>query len=213
MSAGSKEVRCAIYLRVSTADQTTDNQQIDLERAAAQRGWRVVETYVDHGVSGAKGRDARPEFDRLCRDAAAGKVDIVAAWSIDRIGRNLQHLIAFFSDLRAQRVGLYLHRQQVDTTTAAGRAFLQMAGVFAEFEREVIVERINAGIARARAQGTRSGRPIGRPPISPAKQRERSRRIAALRDRGYGVLKIARELRCGVGTVRAAIASRAAAAG
>ena len=196
-----EQLRVGLYLRVSTADQTTDNQRIDLERVAAQRGWSIVGTYVDHGVSGAKGRGQRPEFDRLARDAAAGKLDLVAAWSIDRVGRDLGHLVEFVNDLRAQNVGLYLHQQQIDTSTAAGRAFLQMAGVFAEFERAIIVERVRAGLARARAQGTRSGRPIGRPPVSAAVER----RIVALRERGCGVLKIARTLHCGVGVVRRVI--------
>lgn len=192
-----KTLRVGLYLRVSTAEQTTDNQRIDLERVAAQRGWQVVETYIDHGISGAKGRDQRPAFDRLCRDAAGGKLDVIAAWSIDRIGRSLPHLATFLEELGAWRVGLYLHQQQIDTSTAAGRAFLQIAGVFAEFERALIVERVNAGLQRARAHGTRSGRPIGRPPVSSVVER----RIRALRRKGFGKLRIARELHCGVGTV------------
>jgi DNA invertase Pin-like site-specific DNA recombinase len=198
-----KELRVGLYLRVSTADQTCENQRIDLERVAAQRGWKVAEAYVDHGVSGAKGRDKRAAFDRMCRDAAAGRLDLVAAWSIDRIGRNLQHLVSFVDELREQRVGLYLHQQQVDTSTAAGRAFLQMAGVFAEFERSIIVERVNAGIARARARGTRSGRPIGRPPVSAAVEGE----IRRLRAKALGKLRIAREVGCGVGTVQRVLAA------
>lgn len=192
-----KTLRVGLYLRVSTADQTTDNQRIDLERVAAQRGWQVIETYIDHGVSGAKGRELRPAFDRLCRDAAGGKLDLIAAWSIDRIGRSLPHLATFLEELGTWRVGLYLHQQQIDTSTAAGRAFLQIAGVFAEFERALIVERVNAGLQRARAHGTRSGRPIGRPPVSAIVER----RIRALRRKGFGKLRIARELHCGVGTV------------
>lgn len=197
-----RELRVGLYLRVSTADQTTDNQRIDLERVAAQRGWKVSEAYVDHGISGAKGRDKRPAFDRMCRDAAAGKLDLVAAWSIDRIGRSLPHLVEFMDDLRAQRVGLYLHRQQVDTSTAVGRAFLQMAGVFAEFERSIIVERINAGLARARRQGKRLGRP---PDLGRRAALERD--IRALRAKGFGKQRIARELVCGVSTVQRVLAA------
>jgi DNA invertase Pin-like site-specific DNA recombinase len=197
-----KELRVGLYLRVSTADQTCENQRIDLERVAAQRGWKVSEVYVDHGISGAKGRDKRPAFDRLCRDASQGKLDLVAAWSIDRIGRSLPHLVEFMDDLRAQRVGLYLHRQQVDTSTAVGRAFLQMAGVFAEFERSIIVERINAGLARARKQGKRLGRP---PDLSRRAALERD--IRALRAKGHGKQRIARELACGVSTVQRVLAA------
>jgi DNA invertase Pin-like site-specific DNA recombinase len=186
--------RVAIYLRVSTAGQTVDNQRADLMRVVEQRGWSLVEEYVDHGLSGIKGRDKRPAFDRLCKDTARGKVDIVLAWSIDRIGRSLSHLLGFVDELRAQNVGLYLHQQQVDTSTAAGRAFLQMAGVFAEFERGVIVERIHAGLARARAQG----KTLGRKPVSSRTEA----RIRELRGEGMGKLKIARTLRCGVSTVQ-----------
>ena len=143
-----KTKRVGIYLRVSTSGQTVENQRIDLERVAEQRGWQIVANYIDHGISGSKGRDKRPQFDQLAKDAAQGKLDIVAAWSIDRIGRSLGHLVEFMDELRQQGVGIYLHQQQVDTNTAAGRAFLQMAGVFAEFERAIIVERIHAGLAR-----------------------------------------------------------------
>ena len=163
-------------------------------RVAEQRGWDIVGEYVDHGISGSKGRDQRPQFDKLAKDAAQGKLDIIAAWSIDRIGRSLGHLVEFMDDLRQHGVGIYLHQQQVDTSTAAGRAFLQMAGVFAEFERAIIVERINAGLTRARAQGKQ----LGRPPVSGRVER----RISQLRAKGWGKLKIARELHCGVGTVQ-----------
>lgn len=195
-------MRVAIYLRVSTTDQTVENQRQDLLRVAEHRDWEIVGEYVDHGISGAKGREKRPEFDRLCRDAGTGKLDVIAAWSIDRIGRDLQHLVVFVNDLRRQNVGLYLHQQQVDTSTAAGMAFLQMAGVFAEFERSIIVERVRAGLVRARASGTRSGRPIGRPPVSG----DITRRIKAYRRAGHGKLWISRQLRCGVSTVQRVLA-------
>lgn len=195
----AKPKRVGVYLRVSTSGQTVENQRQDLVRVAEQRGWQIVEEYVDHGISGSKGRDKRPQFDHLAKDAASGKLDLVAAWSIDRIGRSLPHLVEFIEELRAQNVGLYLHQQQVDTSTAAGRAFLQMAGVFAEFERSIIVERINAGLARARAQG----RVGGRPPVSGRVER----RIRQMRAKGAGKLKIARTLGCGVSTVQRVLAA------
>lgn len=194
-----KAKRVGLYLRVSTSGQTVENQRQDLQRVAEQRGWQIVETYIDHGVSGSKGRDKRAAFDRLARDAANGKLDLVAAWSIDRIGRSLPHLVEFIEELRAQNVGLYLHQQQVDTSTAAGRAFLQMAGVFAEFERSIIVERVNAGLARARAQGKQ----LGRPPVSDRIEQD----IRDLRTKGLGKLKIARTLGCGVSTVQRVLAA------
>jgi len=189
-----KTKRVGLYLRVSTAGQTVENQRQALEAVAAQRGWHIVGEYVDHGISGTKGRDKRPAFDKLATDAAQGKLDLVAAWSIDRIGRSLGHLVEFMDELRQQNVGIYLHQQQVDTSTAAGRAFLQMAGVFAEFERAIIVERINAGLARARSQGKK----LGRPGVDAATEREIRKRLA----KGTGKLKIARELKVGVSTVQ-----------
>jgi DNA invertase Pin-like site-specific DNA recombinase len=194
-----KVKRVGIYLRVSTSGQTVENQRQALATVAEQRGWQIVGEYVDHGVSGAKGRDKRPAFDRLATDAGHGKLDLVAAWSIDRVGRSLGHLVEFMDELRSRGVGIYLHQQQVDTSTAAGRAFLQMAGVFAEFERSIIVERINAGLARAR----KAGRVGGRPPVDAKVEKQ----ILQLRAKGNGKLKIARTLGCGVSTVQRVLAA------
>jgi DNA invertase Pin-like site-specific DNA recombinase len=158
-------MRAAIYLRVSTTDQTTDNQERELRAAAARMGHEIVETYADNGISGAKGRHKRPAFDRLHCDAARRKFDLVMAWSVDRLGRSLQDLVAFLSELRALKIDLFLHQQGLDTTTPAGKALFQMLGVFAEFERSIIQERVRAGMARARVHGTKSGRAIGRPSV------------------------------------------------
>ncbi len=158
-------MRAVLYLRVSTRDQDTDNQERELRVAATRLGHEIVGTYCDRGISGSKGRDERPEFDRLHRDASRGKFDLVMAWSVDRLGRSVQDLVAFLMHLHGTKTGLYLHQQGLDTTTPAGRAMFQMLGVFAEFEREIIRERVNAGMARARERGTRSGRAIGRPGV------------------------------------------------
>lgn len=182
--------RAAIYLRVSTAVQTTDNQRLELEKVIEQRGWTITQIYEDHGISGSKGRDKRPAFDQLYKDVARGKIDMVVAWSIDRLGRSLHHVVAFMAELTELGVALYLHQQAVDSSTPAGKAMLSMCGVFAEFEREMIRERVNAGLARARAQGKR----LGRPPVKP----EIERAIRQKRAQGVGILKIAREL--GIGT-------------
>ncbi|MGE3160001.1 MAG: recombinase family protein [Xanthobacteraceae bacterium] len=182
--------RVAIYLRVSTTGQTTDNQRRELEAVAEQRSWQVVGVYEDAGISGARGRDRRPGFDRLLKDATAGKFDILAAWSVDRLGRSLQDLVGFLGELKALGRDLYLHRQSLDTSTPSGRAMFQMLGVFAEFEREIIRERVNAGLARARANGVK----LGRRRVS----RKIEERIRALRSDGLGMLKISKSL--GVGT-------------
>ena len=156
-------MRAALYVRTSTFDQTVDNQVRELEAVAERLGHEIVEVYADNGISGAKGRDRRPAFDRLCRDATRRRFDIIMAWSVDRLGRSLQDLVAFLSEIHASHVELYLHQQGLDTTTPAGRAMFQMMGVFAEFERAMIVERVRSGMARARERGTKSGKAIGRP--------------------------------------------------
>jgi DNA invertase Pin-like site-specific DNA recombinase len=153
----------ALYLRVSTGEQTVENQRRELMAACERRGWRVVAEFCDEGISGANGRDKRPGFDKLCRAIVRHQFDIVAAWSVDRLGRSLQDLVGFLGEVHAAGVDLYLDRQGVDTSTPAGKALFQMLGVFAEFERSIIQERIAAGIARARAKGTRSGKAFGRP--------------------------------------------------
>jgi DNA invertase Pin-like site-specific DNA recombinase len=151
--------RAVLYLRVSTVDQTTANQERELREVAGRMGCEIVRIYKDHGISGAKGRDKRPAFNALCRDAAQRKFDVVMAWSVDRLGRSLQDLVAFLSELHALHIDLFLHQQGLDTTTPAGKAMFQMMGVFAEFERSMIQERVRAGLRRAKAEGKQLGRP------------------------------------------------------
>jgi DNA invertase Pin-like site-specific DNA recombinase len=153
----SKKV--ALYLRVSTDGQTTDNQRIQLESVARQRGWDIVAQYDDNGVSGAKGRLHRKQFDAMIKAATRGEFDMIAAWSVDRLGRSLQDLVSFLNELQSVGCDLYLHQQALDTSTPAGRAMFGMCGVFAEFERSMIQERVKAGLQRARAKGTVLGRP------------------------------------------------------
>jgi DNA invertase Pin-like site-specific DNA recombinase len=128
-------MRAAIYLRVSTTEQTTDNQERELRVAAERMGHIIVEVYADNGISGSKGRDKRPAFDRLHRDAARRQFGVIMAWSVDRLGRSLQDLVGFLSELHALKIDLYLHQQGLDTATPAGKAMFQMIGVFAESER------------------------------------------------------------------------------
>ena len=196
--------RVAIYSRVSTDDQTTENQERELRAVAKRQGWQVVKVYTDHGVSGAKGRDQRPAFNKMFEDAARREFDMVAAWSVDRLGRSLQDLVGFLSELHALKIDLFLHQQGIDTTTPAGKAMFQMMGVFAEFERTMIRDRIKAGIARVRA----AGKPLGRPRI-PAKKEKAIR--AVLKAGGKGIRKIASEAGVGVATVQRIKAGLAAA--
>jgi DNA invertase Pin-like site-specific DNA recombinase len=190
--------RVALYARVSTDEQTADNQLHELRRVAEFHGWQVVAEHVDQGVSGAKGRDQRPEFDALLRGVSRRKFDMIAAWGVDRLGRRLADLVTFLGDLQAKGVDLYLHQQALDTSTPSGAALFQMCGVFAQFERAMIVERVNAGLARAKAKGTKSGRAIGRPKVAA----EVEERIRAMRAEGVGKGKIARTLGVGVSVVQ-----------
>jgi len=151
--------RAAIYLRVSTVEQTTANQERELREIAGRSGLEIVKVYKDHGISGAKGRDKRPGFDALCRDAAKRQFDVVMAWSVDRLGRSLQHLIGFLSEIHALGIDLFLHQQGLDTRTPAGKAMFGMMGVFAEFTRDVMAERLRPGLARAKGSGVTLGRP------------------------------------------------------
>jgi DNA invertase Pin-like site-specific DNA recombinase len=141
--------RVAIYLRVSTSKQETSNQRRELEAVAARSGWEIVKVYEDAGISGAKGRDKRPGLDAMMKAVNTREFDMVAAWSVDRLGRSLTDLLGILQGLHDKGVDLFLHQQGLDTSTAAGKAMFQMLGVFAEFERGIIRERVNAGLARA----------------------------------------------------------------
>jgi len=195
--------RVGIYLRVSTKDQTTENQLRELRTVAKRAGWDVVGVYEDAGISGAKGRDKRPEFDKLLRAVTQRKIDMVAAWSVDRLGRSLQDLVVFLNDLRAHGADLYLHQQALDTTTSSGRMMFGMIAVFAEFEREMIQERVNAGLARAKAEGKK----LGRPTVGD----EVEAQVRELRATGMGIVKVAKTLGIGVSAVQRIAAPSASA--
>lgn len=192
--------RTGIYLRVSKDAQSVENQLLDLRAVAAQRDWDVVEVYTDHGVSGSKRRDERPEFDRMATDAAKGRINYIAAWALDRIGRNSRDVINFITDLPEQGVGLYLHREQLDTSTPVGKFVLTIMAGLSEMELASIKARIDAGLRRARAAGKR----LGRPRIN----RKIEERILNLRkDRpSLGIRKIAREIGVSASTVARVLA-------
>ena len=190
-----KPKRVAIYTRVSTDGQSVENQRRELLAVAERRGWEVIQEYSDHGISGAKDRDKRPAFDRMLKSATRREFDMIAAWSVDRLGRSLQHLVAFLGEVHGAGVDLYLHQQSVDTSTPAGKAMFQMLGVFAEFERSMIVSRVNAGLKRAKA----AGKLLGRPKIDAGTEAKIKK---ALAKGDKGILKIAKELGVGSGTVQ-----------
>jgi DNA invertase Pin-like site-specific DNA recombinase len=190
--------RVALYARVSTDEQTTENQLRELRAVAARHDWTIVQEFVDQGISGSKGRDQRPQFDALQIGVARKEFDQVAAWSVDRLGRSLSHLVQFLDELKAKGVDLYLHQQALDTSTPAGRMVFGMCSVFAEFERSMIQERIRAGLQRARAKGIKLGRArIGA---------DIERRIRELSASGMGKVKTARTLKVGVSVVQRVLA-------
>jgi DNA invertase Pin-like site-specific DNA recombinase len=181
--------RAALYVRVSTADrgQSVKNQLQPLQEAAGRLGWTVVAVHRDEGISGAKGRQQRPGLDALLKGVTRGEYDLVAAWSVCRLGRSLADLVGLLGELQARGVDLYLHQQGLDTGTPSGRALFGMLSVFSEFERAMIRDRVVAGLDRARASGKR----LGRPRTTPFK----IGRIRAALDEGRGVRETARLLK------------------
>lgn len=131
---------------------------MELRKIASLNEWDVVQEFVDEGISGAKGRDKRPQFDALLKSSVRKEFDLIMSWSVDRLGRSLQHLVEFLNEIQSKGIDLYLHQQGLDTSTPSGRMMFQMCGVFAEFERSMIRERIVAGQKRAKANGTHIGR-------------------------------------------------------
>lgn len=195
--------RAALYLRVSTDQQTVENQRMALEAVAERRGWQIVATFADQGISGAKGRAERAGFDQAMKDAARRKYDVLMVWSIDRLGRSTATVAVTLAELEAVGVAIYADKEAVDATTPHGKAMLQMAAVFAELERGMIRERVISGIARAKAETTEQRRQKGkkahgRPKIAGEVEAAIRARLAA----GGGMLKVAKEYRVGTGVVQ-----------
>jgi DNA invertase Pin-like site-specific DNA recombinase len=198
MPSSGTAAQVALYARVSTIGkgQSTEVQLLELRKAAEQRGWVVFDEYVDEGESGAK--DSRPALDRMIADAQAGKLDIVVVVRLDRAGRSLAHLMRLLDQLHAWGVGFVSLRDAgIDTTTATGRLMLQLVGAFAEFERNLLQERIKAGIARARAEGKHLGRPRRELDLRPAQ---------ALLDQGRSMREVANILEVSRSTLRRRLA-------
>jgi len=149
-------MRAAIYVRVSTFDQEPENQLRELRQYVTARGWTAVE-FVDKGVSGSK--DSRPALDAMLKDCQRRRFDVVLCWRLDRMGRNLKHLVTLMDELAALGVSFVSLGEGIDCTTPAGKLQLHILAALAEFERSRIVERVKAGMQRAKAQGKRFGRP------------------------------------------------------
>ena len=203
----AKAKRACLYVRVSTDQQTVENQIAELSQVAERRGWQVVEVYKDAGISGAKGRDQRPGLDAMLKDASRRKFDVVMAWAIDRLGRSLIDLLRTIEHLNDVGVDLYLDQQSLDTTTPTGKLLFQVTGAFAEFERAMIRQRVRAGLQVIKTKLAQEGkftsragkvrRRLGRPGGEPEKLELALRELA----RGTGIAKTARLVGLGTGTV------------
>ena len=190
--------KVVIYGRTSTDRQTVENQLHVLREVATQNGWSVVGEYLDEGISGSFDRTKRPKFDELLKDANRRKFQSILVWDISRLGRSLQTLVEFLSDIQSKGIDLYIHNSGLDTSTHTGKMMFQMVGVFAEFERNIIRDRVMAGMDRAKVKGTKSGKSIGRPSNVNASTKAA---VIALRENGYSLNKISRELSIGSGTI------------
>jgi DNA invertase Pin-like site-specific DNA recombinase len=198
----TKQKTVGLYLRVSTDGQSVTNQRLELEAAAERNGWSIVAVFSDPGISGAKGRDKRPGLDKMLKAVARREFDMVAAWSVDRLGRSLPDLLTMLGELQAKNVDLYLHKQALDTSTPAGRMLFQMLGVFAEFERAMIRDRVLAGLGRAR----KAGKVLGRPRLAPDKETAVRSMLAA----GKGINSTAKAIGVSNGVVERIKAAMAA---
>lgn len=187
-------MKVAIYSRVSTNLQTTDNQLLPLKDYVERMNYELVNIYQDEGISGSKGRDKRPALDEMMKDAVKGKFKKVLVFDVSRLGRSLKDLINIMTDLKNQNIDFYFYNQGIDTTSSTGQMMFNLLGVLAQWELGQISERSKAGIERARAEGKVIGRPTT---INESVEKS----ILMLRDKDYGIRKIATELKIGVGSV------------
>jgi len=187
----SRPPRAALYARVSTDDQDPELQLADLRRMAEQRGWQIVDEYIDRGISGAKA--TRPALDRLQIDARARRLDLVAVWRFDRFARSTQHLLSALEEFRALGIDFVSHQEAIDTSTPMGRMVFTMIAAVAEMEREMIRERVQAGVRRAQAAGKHCGRPRVEIDLRPA---------LAMFEQGYGLKATAKSIGVAVTTLR-----------
>ncbi len=190
--------KVALYLRVSTQGQSTDNQRRQLRKLAKLREWEIVETYEDLGISGAKGRDQRPALNELMKAATRREFDRVLVWSADRLGRSTAHVAAIMAELDDMGIKQFYHKEAIDTSTHHGRAMIQMAAVFAELERGMIQERGKAGLERARARGKR----LGRPGLAETKKKQ----VLKAHKQGLSLRQIAKRTGVSVGAAQKIVA-------
>jgi len=190
--------KVCLYCRVSTTHQTSENQLIELRAVAERMGYEIVSEFIDKGISGAKSRKDRPALDEMMKLATQRKFEMVMCWSIDRLGRSLQHLVEILNELQAMKIDLFFMQQGMDTTTPSGRMIFSVFGAIGEFERNLIRERVIAGQQRAKASGVHIGRPT--------KMNDGMRSaIKAMHENSMSIRQIAKSCKVGIGTVYSAI--------
>ena len=190
--------KVCLYCRVSTTHQTSENQLRELRAVAERMGYEIVSEFIDNGISGAKSRKDRPALDEMMKLATQRKFEVVMCWSIDRLGRSLQHLVEILNELQAMKIDLFFMQQGMDTTTPSGRMIFSVFGAIGEFERNLIRERVIAGQQRARASGVHIGRPT--------KMNDGMRSaIKAMHENGMSIRQIAKSCKVGIGTVYSVI--------
>ena len=193
LKVAKKMKKIALYARVSTDKQSVENQLIELRAVAERMGYEIVSEYLDEGISGAKSRQDRPALNAMMKAATQRKFDLVMCWSIDRLGRSLQNLVEILNELQSLKVDLMFLQQGLDTSSASGRMMFSVFGALAEFERNLIRERVSSGLARAKRNGVKLGRPT-------VMNDSMVSAVRLLKERGMSVRNIASELKCGVGT-------------
>lgn len=190
--------KVCLYCRVSTTHQTSENQLRELRAVAERMGYEIVSEFIDNGISGSKSRKDRPALDEMMKLATQRKFEMVMCWSIDRLGRSLQHLVEILNELQSMKIDLFFMQQGMDTTTPSGRMIFSVFGAIGEFERNLIRERVIAGQQRAKASGVHIGRPT--------KMNDGMRSaIKAMHENGMSIRQIAKSCKVGIGTVYSAI--------
>lgn len=180
--------KVVIYVRVSTKSQNYQNQLTVLNELVEKRDWELVDVYIDNGISGSKGRDKRVEFDRMCNDMIKGKFDRILVWDISRLGRSLKDLVQFLNEVNSVNCDLLIYQQSLDTKNISGRMLFNMIGVFSEFEREMISERVKLGLERVKEKGVKLGR-------KKKNFGEIKSKIMKLKNDGFNITNISKELK------------------
>jgi len=187
--------RVAIYARVSTNDQSCERQLVELREVAENHNWEIAEEYIDHGISGAK--TSRPQLDAIMKDAFSRKFEMVMTLELSRMGRNTKHLLEMVERLKEKSINLYIHNQQIDTSTATGSLFFTVASAFTQFERDIIAERVKSGVANYRKKNPNKKWGGRKSNLTP----ETAVEILTLNKEGVGIRKLSKQFSVSTNTI------------